>query len=452
MLNSLRRQPLTISLWGIISELYRREKIGRMKKVKVYNDRLSGTVSVPPSKSAAHRAIICASLSRGKSVISPVEMSEDVRATIECMKSLGTELSLEGRTLTVDGSKTLSAEKALLNCGESGSTLRFLIPVAAVGGVDAVFTGRGRLPERPIGVFTECLPEKGVACETGGGLPLHINGRLQSGVYRIPGNISSQFITGLLLALPLADGDSDIILTSPAQSVGYIRMTTNIMEQFGVSVEETAGGWHIRGGQSYSARSFTVEGDWSQAAFFMTAAALGGRITIDNLSLASRQGDRACMELYSRFGAVVTAAPDGSITIEQGSLHGTEIDASDIPDLVPALAVTAAVCEGTTVIRGAGRLRIKECDRLAAMSDGLSRLGADVQETADGLIIHGVRKLHGGSVEGCNDHRIVMSFTVAAAAADGEIIISDPDSINKSYPSFFEDHSRLGGRTDVIMG
>ena len=423
-----------------------------MKKVKVYNGRLSGTVSVPPSKSAAHRAIICASLARGKSVISPVDMSEDVSATIECMKRLGAEMTLDGRTLTVDGSKTLLVSDASLNCGESGSTLRFLIPVAAVGGINAVFSGRGRLPERPIGVFTECLPEKGVECQTKGGLPMSISGRLQSGEYRIPGNISSQFITGLLLALPLAEGDSRIILTSPAQSVGYIRMTADIMEQFGVSVSETENGWYIKGGQSYSARSFTVEGDWSQAAFYMTAAALGGRITIDNLSLASRQGDKACMELYSRFGARLTRNEDGSITIEHNELHAADIDATDIPDLVPALAVTAALCEGTTVISGAARLRIKECDRLAAMKDGLSRLGADITETPDGLVIKGVKRLHGGSVEGYNDHRIVMSFTVAAAAADGEIIISDPDSINKSYPAFFEDYKGLGGRTDVIMG
>ncbi len=423
-----------------------------MKEICVKPGVLSGTVSVPPSKSAAHRAIICASLAKGQSVIRPVALSEDMKATMYCMQQLGAQMTLCGDVLTVDGSQTLSNGSASLDCGESGSTLRFLIPVAAAGGVETVFTGHGKLPERPIGVFTDCLPEKGVECQTQGGLPLKISGRLQSGVFEIPGNISSQFITGLLLALPLTDGDSEIVLTSPAQSVGYIRMTLDILRDFGISVEETPTGWKIKGGQQYRPRRFTVEGDWSQAAFFMTAAALGGKITIDNLNPDSQQGDKACMELYARFGARITRDDSGAVTIEHDRLRGTEIDASDIPDLVPALAVTAALCEGKTVIRGAERLRIKECDRLAAMTDGLTRLGADVTETADGLIINGKKTLAGGRVEGYNDHRIVMAFTVAAVGADGDITITEPDSIRKSYPTFFEDHQRLGGHTNVIMG
>ena len=209
-------------------------------------------------------------------MIRPVALSEDMKATMYCMQQLGAQMTLCGDVLTVDGSQTLSNGSASLDCGESGSTLRFLIPVAAAGGVETVFTGHGKLPERPIGVFTDCLPEKGVECQTQGGLPLKISGRLQSGVFEIPGNISSQFITGLLLALPLTDGDSEIVLTSPAQSVGYIRMTLDILRDFGISVEETPTGWKIKGGQQYRPRRFTVEGDWSQAAFFMTAAALGG--------------------------------------------------------------------------------------------------------------------------------------------------------------------------------
>ena len=287
---------------------------------------------------------------------------------------------------------------------------------------------------------------------TKGGLPLKINGRLESGTYYVPGNISSQFITGLLLALPLTDGDSEIILTSELQSGDYINMTVDTMKAFGVEVSAYEKGWKIKGGQHYKPMHFTVEGDWSQAAFFMTAAALGGKITIDNLDINSRQGDKACMEIYSRFGADITMHDNGCITIEHNKLKGTEINAENIPDMVPALAVVAALCKGTTIITGAERLRIKECDRLAAMRDGLSRLGADITETPDGFIINGREKLFGAEVDGYNDHRIVMSLTVAAVRSDGDITITEPESVNKSYPDFFDVHKKLGGDSYVIMG
>ncbi len=422
-----------------------------LHKVRVSPQRLKGTVSVPPSKSAAHRAIICASLAKGRSLIRPIDLSNDISATIDCMKNLGADISLVGDTLVVDGTDTLCVKKTVLDCGESGSTLRFLIPVAAVGGVETAFVGHGKLPERPIGVYTECMPDKGVYFSTKKGLPLEIKGRLRNGIYEIPGNISSQFITGLMLALPLLDGDSEIRLTSKAQSAGYIEMTVDIMNDFGVHIEKTALGWKISGGQKYVPQEFTVEGDWSHAAFYMTAAALGSEICIDNLSMTSSQGDKECVEIYRRFGAEITEN-NGKIMIRPDKLIGIEIDAENIPDMVPALSVAAALAKGRTVIKGAARLRIKECDRLAAMTDGLSRLGANIVETEDGLIIDGADILHGGEVEGYNDHRIVMSLAMAAVGCNGDIIISDMESVNKSYPSFFEDYKKLGGKADVIMG
>ncbi len=422
-----------------------------MHKVKISPKKLEGTVSVPPSKSAAHRAIICASLARGKSTVRPIDLSNDINATIDCMKNLGAVITLDGDTLTVDGTNTFNTAGKVLDCGESGSTLRFLIPVAAAGGMEAAFVGHGKLPERPIGVYADCLPKKGISFNTAGGLPLEIKGKLESGIYEIPGDISSQFITGLMLALPLLEGDSEIRLTSKAQSVGYINMTTDIMQTFGVNVEETDYGWKIAGKQKYIPQSFTVEGDWSHAAFFMTAAALGSEICIDNLSMTSSQGDKKCVEIYRRFGVDITEN-NGILTIKSDKLVGIEIDAENIPDMVPALSVAAAFAEGRTIIKGAARLRIKECDRLAAMTDGLSRLGANIRETEDGLIIDGTDILHGGEVEGYNDHRIVMSLAMAAARCDGDIIISDMESVNKSYPSFFEDYKKLGGKADVIMG
>ena len=422
-----------------------------MKQIVIKPGALNGRVDVPPSKSAAHRAIICASLARGISVIEPVELSDDISATIRCMKALGARIDLKDKTLIVDGTGIFSPVSAGLDCGESGSTLRFLIPLAAAGGVEADFSGRGRLPQRPIGVFCDCLPAHGVRLETEGGLPLHIRGQLKGGLFEVPGNVSSQFITGLLLSLPLLDSDSEIRLTSPLQSEGYIRMTISAMKRFGVEVIRLSDGWKIPGRQQYKPRNMTVEGDWSQAAFFMTAAALGGSITINNLDPLSEQGDIACMEIYRRFGADVVFSGN-SLTVSHNSLHGIEINAEQIPDMVPALAVTAALCEGETVIRGAARLRIKECDRLAAIAEGLSRLGADIRETDDGLTIHGVPALHGGNVEGYNDHRIVMALAVAGVRCSGNITITDPDSINKSYPGFFGDLRSLGGCADVVMG
>ncbi len=422
-----------------------------MHKVRISPRKLSGNVSVPPSKSDAHRAIICASLAKGESVVGPVEMSEDIKATISCMKNLGAKIEADGRTLHIDGRDTFGVKSAQLDCSESGSTLRFLIPVAAAGGVEAEFTGHGKLPGRPIGVYTDQLPVKGVRCETSGGLPLRITGKLSSGVFEIPGNISSQFITGLLLALPLAEGDSEIRLTSGLQSVGYVNMTLKAMRDFGVAVESTENGWRIKGGQEYVPGSYEVEGDWSQAAFFMTAAALGSEITIDNLSLDSIQGDKECVDIYRRLGAVIEEK-NGILKMSPGKLRGISLDASDIPDMVPAFAAAAAVAEGKTVITGAERLRIKESDRLKAVRDCLSRMGADISETPDGLIINGKERLSGGFVEGYNDHRIVMSMAAAAVACENDVVITDMESVRKSYPSFFEDYRKLGGAADVIMG
>ena len=240
----------------------------------------NGVIPAPPSKSDVHRAVICAALSKGRCTVSPVALSEDIKATIRCVEALGAKTAVAGDTLTVDGTHLFENKTAVLDCRESGSTLRFLIPVAAAGNVEATFIGSGRLPERPIGIYTEALPEKGVTCRTEGGLPLQIGGRLQSGVYRIPGDVSSQFITGLLFALPLLEGDSDIILTSPIQSAGYINMTIRTMSKFGIEVDMTDKGWHIRGKQHYIPTDYTTDGDWSQAAFFLAAGAIGGDVTV----------------------------------------------------------------------------------------------------------------------------------------------------------------------------
>lgn len=422
-----------------------------MSNIKITPAPLNGTVSMPPSKSAAHRAILCAALADGISVLRPIALSNDISATIACVKALGTTVTLDGDTLTIDGRTTFNQKKAELDCGESGSTLRFMIPVAAVGSVNARFIGHGRLPQRPIGIYLDCLPNAGVVCRTEGGLPLEISGTLQGGTFEIPGNVSSQFITGLLLALPLADTDSTVVLTSPLESSSYVDMTVDIMKAFGVNVAATQNGWKIKGNQRYIPQNYAVEGDWSQAAFFLAAAAMGGSITIDNLNPDSKQGDKACAELFARFGSKISWNGN-KITATQDTLHGIEINAENIPDLVPILACTAAVCDGKTVITGAARLRIKESDRLAAITEGLSALGADITELPDGLVINGRPQLHGGNVNGFNDHRIVMALAVTAIKATEPVTVSDKESINKSYPDFFEDYIKLGGNAHVIMG
>ena len=409
----------------------------------------NGTVNVPPSKSDVHRAIICAAMANGVSRISPVALSNDIKATIGCIKALGADAVLENNVLTVDGTNMYKNKTALLDCGESGSTLRFFIPIAAVGNINATFVGKGKLPQRPIGIFTEALPKAGTVCKTEGGLPLEIKGQLKSGIFEIPGNVSSQFITGLLLALPILEGDSEIILTSPLESVGYIAMTIRTMKQFGVNIDTTEKGWHIKGGQSYKTCNYTTDGDWSQAAFFMVLGAIGGKVTVKGVAKDSTQGDKKCAEILAEFGAKVTQR-DNEVTVEKGDLKAITVDASQIPDLVPVLSVCAAFAEGTTKIINAERLRIKECDRLKATAELLNNLGGKVKELSDGLEITGVSSLKGGNVNGYNDHRIVMSAAVCAARSDEDITATFAMSINKSYPDFYIDYNSIGGKANVL--
>ena len=409
----------------------------------------NGTVNVPPSKSDVHRAIICAAMANGVSRISPVALSNDIKATIGCIKALGADAVLENNVLTVDGTNMYKNKTALLDCGESGSTLRFFIPIAAVGNINATFVGKGKLPQRPIGIFTEALPKAGTVCKTEGGLPLEIKGQLKSGIFEIPGNVSSQFITGLLLALPILEGDSEIVLTSPLESVGYIAMTIRTMKQFGVNIDTTEKGWHIKGGQSYKPCDYTTDGDWSQAAFFMVLGAVSGKVTVKGVAKDSTQGDKKCAEILARFGAKVTQL-DNEVTVEKGELKAITIDASQIPDLVPVLSVCAAFAEGTTKIINAERLRIKECDRLKATAELLNNLGGKVKELSDGLEITGVSSLKGGNVNGYNDHRIVMSAAVCAARSDEDITATFAMSINKSYPDFYIDYNSIGGKANVL--
>ena len=425
-----------------------------MSAVTLQPGRLCGAVEAPPSKSAAHRAILCAALAAlcgpggAESVLSPVSLSQDIEATIGAARALGVRIAVEGDRCTVSGG-ALPQGEAQIDCGESGSTLRFLIPVAAALGVPAAFTGRGRLPERPIGIYTDLLPRHGVSCRTAGGLPFSISGRLQPGVFELPGNVSSQFITGLLLALPLLPQASEIVLTTPLESAAYVEMTVQALAAFGVHVERTARGWHVPGGQRFCPGAHRVEGDWSQASFFLAAGALGGDVRVHGLRRDSLQGDKAIEPLLAQGGARLSWEADGALRCRAGEWRGIQIDASQIPDLVPVLAAAFALAEGETRIAHAERLRLKESDRLAAMAAGLQALGARVRETADGLVLSGVPQLAGGKADGANDHRVVMALAVAALRAAGPCTVTGAESIRKSYPDFFRDYKMLGGIADA---
>ncbi len=418
-----------------------------MSNVILSPSRLAGEVTVPPSKSVSHRAILCAVLARGRSRIRNLAFSRDILATLNAARSLGVSVRRDENGCVIDSSGELPG-RADIDCGESGSTLRFLIPVLGALGVDARLTGHGRLPGRPLGAYRDCLPPHGVRLESAGGLPLRVGGKLEPGTYLLPGGVSSQFVTGLLLALPLLGGDSEIRLTSPLESAGYVSLTVAMLADFGVRADRTEDGWHIPGGQRYAPQEYEVEGDWSQAAFFLAAGALGGDLSIRGLRRDSVQGDRMAEVLFTNLGAV-TGWENDVLRVRGGRLRGMEIDAAQIPDLVPALAAAAALAEGRTVISRAGRLRLKESDRLEAMERGLSALGGKIAQTPDGLVIDGVERLRSGHAEGYNDHRVVMALS-AAALRGGRTELTDAQSVAKSYPDFFGEYNRLGGKANVI--
>lgn len=402
-------------------------------------------VKVIPSKSDAHRAMICAALSEiqggtdetpGCNIVCD-ETSKDMEATAKCLKALKEGMSSKDRSVP-----------AVCLCGESGSTLRFLLPVAGALGMDADFMPEGRLSERPLSPMYEELQSHGCSLSPQGSVPLKIRGKLMPGEYTIPGDVSSQYITGLLLALTLLDGDSAIKVSTPLQSAPYVDLTLKVMRDFGIEVEVFGGEcpkYLIPGGQRYKAPAeYTVEGDWSNAAFWLAAGALAdGGIRCLGLRMDSHQGDKKIVDIMKSMGADVKVCSD-SITVKKSSLSGITVDAGAIPDMVPALSLLASVAEGETRIVNAERLRIKESDRLSSISDVLKRLGADITELKDGLVIKGVKKLKGGQVNGHNDHRIVMMAAVASLVSEAPVVINGSKAVNKSYPEFFTRMKELG--------
>ena len=405
---------------------------------------LGGCVRIPASKSQAHRLLICAALGRTPVTLHCDGFSNDIIATAQCLRSLGAQVTMEDDSLIrLTPGRTDGA--CILPCGESGSTLRFLLPVAAALGAAATFRMEGRLPQRPLAPLDEELTAHGVTL-TREGDTLAVSGQLQSGDYTLPGNVSSQYISGLLMALPLLAGESTLAVTGKVESAAYIAMTEDALRLGGIRFTKDGWVYRIPGGQTFALPpELSVEGDWSNAAFFLCAGALSEQgVTVTGLNADSAQGDRAIVDILRAFGAQVTAHA-ATVTVRRGTLHGITVDATAIPDLIPVVCVVAAAANGESRITGAARLRLKESDRLATTAALLRALGAGVEELPDGLIIRPA-PLRGGTVDAANDHRIAMSAAVAASLCP--VTVEGKECVNKSYPRFWEDYAALKG--DVL--
>lgn len=415
--------------------------------IRVSPGALHGTIQVPPSKSIAHRALICAALAHGTSILSPIDSSKDMEATIQVLRSMGAQIQRDGASVTVTGIQIVPAQ-ADADCMESGSTLRFLLPVAAALGIRATFYGQGRLPERPLSPYLDSFRPKGVFFDAEA-LPLTLTGKLSPGLFMMPGDVSSQFITGLLFALPLLPGNSVIRLTSPLESAPYIALTLDVLRQFGITVFKDHNGFSIPGGQKYLPQSYLIESDYSNAAFFLTASALDGDVRLNGLSQDSLQGDRAILSILEKFGASFSWT-GGQIGSSHGIFQAIHAEVQDVPDLVPILCVAACAVPGITHLKGIRRLKLKESDRAAAMIDGLTALGGHIKESSDALVIEGGFPLHGGIVSSYGDHRIAMSMAIAATFSQSPVIIENAQVVDKSYPGFWHDFRTLGGVADVL--
>ncbi len=403
----------------------------------------NGSLRAIASKSAAHRLLICAAFAKTPTKIRCEQTNEDIEATIHCLCALGATITREGCEYCVEPISSLPSE-VMLPCRESGSTMRFLVPIVASLGISARFVMEGRLPKRPLSPLREELEAHGITFSTAGSNPLLMSGHLSGECFSIRGDVSSQFISGILFALAFCGKGGEIRLTTPLQSAPYVDMTCDALRRFGYTIEVGADRFVVSPIKKETLfGDITVEGDWSNAAFPLAAAAMGGKITMTGLDLHSHQGDRAILSLLRQFGAIVEEN-ESSVTVTHAPLHGIEMDATQIPDLVPILATVATVAEGETVIRGASRLRIKGSDRLLTMQRMLTTLGADVTETDDGLIIRGKKNLLGGTVSAEGDHRIAMSAAVATVVCASPVTITGAEATAKSYPGFFEDLSTIG--------
>lgn len=403
-----------------------------------------GTVRAIASKSVAHRALICAAFADTETKIRCEQLNKDIEATARCLEAIGAKISYSAPFFTVSPVKSAS-EHAILYCGESGSTLRFLLPVVSALGLNASFVMEGRLPQRPLSPLYEELCAHGASLSPQGENPFISKGKLSATEFSIRGDVSSQFISGLLFASVLMGGGIKINIIGETESSAYIDMTVQALSLFGVKVCKLEHGYEIPCNcKLISPHSLDVEGDWSNAAFPLCMGAIGGSVEVTGLNPESLQGDKKIIDVLQEFGATVKYSNGAYTVASDRELCGIELDASEIPDLVPVIATVATVAKGETKIFGAARLRIKESDRLDAITKALTALGADIKETEDGLVICGKPSLRGGQVDSFNDHRIAMSAAVASVVCNSEVTVNGAQCVEKSYPAFWNDACSLG--------
>ena len=423
-------------------------------EIKIIPTKLKGEINIPPSKSYSHRAVIAASLADGESRIGNLNFSVDIQTTTDIMKNFGAVIEQGEDYLKITGNQgNVTIENNYIQCNESGSTIRFIIPIAlSRNNGQLTIDGKGKLIERPFDTYYKIFDKQGISYKTTNGkLPLYIEGSLKADIFEVEGNISSQFITGLLYTLPLLDGDSEIVIKGPLESKGYVDLTLKILEMAGIEVKNNDyKSFLIKGNQTYKGFNYTVEGDYSQVAFWIVAGILSEEINCKNVYKDSLQGDRAIVEIVQRMGANLEIN-DKNIKVFPGKTKGTVIDVSQCPDIAPVLTVLAALSEGETRIINAERLRIKESDRITSMRTELNKLGADIREEGDTLVINGVDELEGGvTVDSWNDHRVAMALAIASIKCKNPILITDAGAVRKSYPNFWNDFVSMGGKVGEI--
>lgn len=427
--------------------------------LKIYPSKLRGKLRIPPSKSITHRAIICAALADGKSELKNIAYSDDINATIKAMESLGANFEKSEDKLIVYGNEAFKKKEdkiIKIDCCESGSTIRFLLPILTLFGGEYLLSTKGRLLDRPMSPYYEIFDKEGIDYRRKEKtLEIKIEKRLSSHSFNMRADISSQFISGMMFMLPLLKHDSEIIISGNMESKGYIDLTIDCLKSFGINiVNNNYKSFYIEGNQRYISRDYYVEGDYSQLAFFAVANALGNQVEIEGIEKDSLQGDKKILEIVEKFGAkIYFLESTRELKILEGARRAYSFNGSQIPDIVPVISLLAALSDGKTEIKDISRLKIKESDRLKAVYTELDKLGANIEMGEDFLIIRGVKKLSGGvEVDSYKDHRIAMMLAIAATVCEKEIVLENAEVVSKSYPDFWKEYRKLGGKYECNMG
>lgn len=410
--------------------------------MKIYPRFASGKIILPPSKSISHRAIICASLSFGKSIISNIDYSQDIVATIDAMEKLGSKIEKKENYLIVNGIKNFDIDECVVDCNESGSTLRFMIPIFSLTDKKIKFIGKNRLLKRPQMVYEDIFKGENLKYIHTDKF-IEIKGALKGGKYKIRGDISSQFISGLLFTLPLLTKPSEITVLPPFESKSYVGLTIDMLSKFGIKIDINGDKINIPANQKYTACNIEIDGDYSQLSFFAVLGVLNGNIDCLGVDKNSRQGDKKIIDILRKCGGKITSLSNG-YNFKKSDITRLTVNVEDCPDIAPILMVLGAFSRGKFTITGAKRLRYKESDRILAMETELKKLGVDIISNEDNIYITGKKEYLGGvEVYSHNDHRIAMSLAIFGMCCRKEITIKNSECVNKSYPKFFEDLDKL---------